>query len=268
MDAIQIKIRQPLFDTSIWTLLIVGAVAGSFAYVISHSSLKTLLSALAILVLGVQLPRLVGRRTRISRSLDAKKKERAKWGFHSRDREGPWINYIDYPLVKESAYAAGKRFYSEWLIIEDGRIIVNPGPSKVDPASGSVSYDYSVRCTYAWDGCTPKRFFFWFAILGTPDWWQVVENVTTLDEKNNCVQKSVFWQQAHHASLVHDALYQYLDSIPIAKRDVDRQFFEMLLDSGMPRLLAGIYHFFVRHFGAGDIKENDPKNSTALVNCS
>jgi hypothetical protein len=212
----------------------------------------------------VQLPRLVGRRTRLKRSREAKKKELENWGFHSRDREGPWINYIDYPLIKESKYAMGKRFYSEWLIIDDGKIIVNPGPSKLDSASGTVTYDYSVRRTYAWDGCTPKRFFFWFAILGTPDWWQVAETVTTLDDKNSYVKKSVFWQQAHHASLVHDALYQYLDSIPIAKRDVDRQFFEMLLDSVMPRVLARTYHFFVRHFGARDIKEDDPKENTKL----
>ena len=240
MDEIQIKTRQPFFDTSILTLLIVGAVACSLGYFIFHNSLKTLLVALAILVLGVQLPRVVGRRTRIRNSLDAKKKELKKWGFHSRDREGPWLNYIDYPLVKESAYAAGKLFYSEWLIIHDGKIIVNPGQSSVDP-SGSVIYNYCVRRTYAWDGCTPKRFFFWFAILGTPDWWQVTENVTTLDDKNNCVHKSVFWQQAHHASLVHDALYQYLDSI-----------------------LARIYHFFVRYFGARDIREDDPKANTAV----
>jgi hypothetical protein len=38
----------------------------------------------------------------------------------------------------------------------------------------------------------------------------------------------------------------------------------MLLDSVMPRVLARTYHFFVRHFGARDIKEDDPKENTKL----
>ena len=72
------------------------------------------------------------------------------------------------------------------------------------------------------------------------------------------------WQKAHHASLVHDVLYQYLHLIPIAKKDVDRLFFEMLLESDLSVEMAIIYHLAVKYFGAWDIKEDAPKGSSEL----
>lgn len=44
-------------------------------------------------------------------------------------------------------------------------------------------------------------------------------------------RKQVFWQRSHHASLVHDALYQYLHTLPISKTAVDQLFYDMLCDS-------------------------------------
>lgn len=64
----------------------------------------------------------------------------------------------------------------------------------------------------------------------------------------------MFWPVAHHASLVHDALYQYLNVAPISKADADELFRQLLIDNGLPRWLAGFYHWFVDHFGARDVK--------------
>ena len=48
-----------------------------------------------------------------------------------------------------------------------------------------------------------------------------------------------------HASLIHDALYQYLDNIPLSNVGVDRLFYHILLEAGMPKPLAKliIYQF-------------------------
>jgi len=265
MNTVRVKIRQPLFDISFIGALIFGAVVVLLVSKFLPSIIGTVSMAAIVICFGFGLPRWIGLGARKQRSEQAKQQEIEKWGFCSRDREGPWLNYIDYPLVKKSRHANNKRFYSEWLIIHDGLIIVNPGPSIVCPSTKSVVYDYTVKRTYAWDGCTPKRFFFWFALFGTPDWWQRSEKITTLNDAGGFSEKKVFWQLAHHASLVHDALYQYLDSIPISKRDVDRQFHEMLLDSDMPRMMAALYHLAVRFFGASDVGEVAPKKSSELV---
>ena len=44
---------------------------------------------------------------------------------------------------------------------------------------------------------------------------------------------------------MHDVLYQYLDSIPLTKDQVDRLFLEMLGDFKLRKL----YYLFVKHFG-------------------
>jgi hypothetical protein len=56
----------------------------------------------------------------------------------------------------------------------------------------------------------------------------------------------------YHASLVHDALYQYLDTIPVTKDQVDRLFLKMLGDFR----LRSIYYFFVKHFGAMGVEQH------------
>lgn len=219
------------------------------------ASLSLLLAAVVV-VLGIGFPRWVGFDIRLERATQSKTRERAKWGFHGRDREGPWINYVDRPVVARADCAQGKRFYSEWLIIHDGLIIVNPGESEVRRENGAwkVTYDLSVRRTYAWDGCTPKRFFYWVAVVGTPDWWHAPQKIETI-EVNDGVCSIVpqkpepIWQIAHHASLVHDALYQYLDHHPIAKEDVDGLFHAMLLKSNVPGPIAALYHWAVKKWG-------------------
>jgi hypothetical protein len=64
---------------------------------------------------------------------------------------------------------------------------------------------------------------------------------------NRHVKKEPFGQRAHHASLVHDALYQYLFSISIPKKDEDNLFHEMLIESGFSGIMAKMYHLAVRY---------------------
>jgi hypothetical protein len=260
-----IKLRRPFFDISLWAATVLGVFIVLSLYFVSPDFIPICLLFGVFLLLGLGLPRWQAKKENAKRAMIAKVKEHEKWGFHSRDREGPWINYVDYPLIRASQYAEGKQFYSEWLIIHNGLIIVNPGLSLVNLNDNTVNYDFSVKHAYAWDGCTPKRWFFWLVLIGTPDWAQKIEDIRTIDNETPCKKKEQFWQQAHHASLVHDALYQYLDSIPIPKRDVDNLFHEILIESGFSSIMAKIYHLAVRYLGARDVGENDPKSNTELA---
>ncbi len=157
--------------------------------------------------------------------------------------------------------------------------MVNPGKPSVDPDKTTVKYDFTNARAYAWDGCTPKRWFFWLALIGTPDWLQKNEGIKAVTRKTDnkskkkdtivkpdvdyeISDKTVFWQQALHASLIHDVLYQYLDSIPVSKRNVDKLFYEMLRESSVLWFVAKAYHFGVRYFGAWGIGEDDPKENS------
>lgn len=260
----EIKLSRPILDIG----FLIATLAGvAIVVILVFYARDFLIYAIVIgvfIYVGLGLPRWINRETRIARAFAAKQTEKEKWGLYSRDREGPWINYVDYPVVKNTPIAAGKRFYSEWLIIHESSIIVNPGASTVSLKNQTVKYDFSKKKTYAWDGCTPKRFFFWFIVIGAPDWWQKLETISVFSDSHRIHSKTVFWQLTLHASLIHDALYQYLDNIPIAKRDVDMLFFEMLINSGCPWLIAKLYHLAVRYLGARNIKENDPKKNSQL----
>ncbi|MEK6744510.1 MAG: hypothetical protein AABZ15_12925 [Nitrospirota bacterium] len=227
----------------------------------------SLLVVSAFVLLGLGWPRWVGFDIRLERAADRKTRERTKWGFHGRDREGPWINYVDHPVVVGAKCARGKekRFYSEWLIIHDGLIIVNPGKSRVKRENNvwKVTYNFAVRKTYAWDGCTPKRFFYWVAVVGAPDWWHAPQKIETIEFKDCAfsIEPKIpdpVWQIAHRASLIHDALYQYLDHHRIAKEDVDRLFHVMLLDSDVPGPIASCYHRAVKKWGPAREEGIDP----------
>ena len=99
------------------------------------------------------------------------------------------------------------------LIIEaDGRITVTQG--------------------YAWNGCSPKVCVFDF-LLGTPE---------------GVVYARTEKRKTYFASLVHDALYQFLpDGLPFRRRHADRFFLVLLGESEFaPRWL---YWAAVRLFG-------------------
>jgi hypothetical protein len=244
-------------DMSLKIALLIGVVLLLFLFWFYPNLIRLSLYAGCMLCLGLFLPRQAGWNIRERRAKNSKQAEYQKWGFASRDREGPWINYIDYPLVRQTSLADNKSFYSDWLVIDNGMVIVNQGTCEVNLESKKVSYDLTKPNAYAWDGCTPKRLFFWLALIGTPDWWHGEHKIQAITEQGELVDKKIFWQLCMHASLFHDALYQYLDNIPLSKIQVDQLFHDMLIEAGMPKLLAKAYHWSVDKFGADDVYPND-----------
>jgi hypothetical protein len=85
---------------------------------------------------------------------------------------------------------------------------------------------------YAWDGCSPK-FCIFDILIGTPD--GVVDSRTRKPK-------------TYYASLVHDALYQFLpDGVPLIRKQADGCFLKLMTETGFaPR---HIYHVAVRIFG-------------------
>lgn len=90
-----------------------------------------------------------------------------------------------------------------------------------------------ITTRYSWDGCTPKlRIFDWFYI-GIPD--------GAMSDKTGL-------PKAYHASLVHDALYQFLsEGVPYSRREADKMFLELLRETRFS--LRWIYYLAVRTFG-------------------
>ena len=88
--------------------------------------------------------------------------------------------------------------------------------------------------SYSWDGCTPKIKFFDLFYIGTPD--------GTLNKKTGK-------PKAYYASLVHDALYQFLDSedMPYSRQVADHIFYELLKESKFS--LGFVYFMAVRMCG-------------------
>jgi len=85
---------------------------------------------------------------------------------------------------------------------------------------------------YAWNGCSPK-FCVLDILIGTPD---------------GVVHAGTGKPKAYYASLVHDALYQFLPvAAPVTRRDADRCFLRLLAASDFkPRY---VYWLAVRVFG-------------------
>ena len=243
---------------------LLGLLLLGLAWLLQPLLLQYLLAGALPVYLGVLLPQLVGRRERLRRVRAARAASVERWGFCSRDRPGPWVNYIDFPLTVFCEEARGRFFYSEWLVIHDGRIIVNPGHSEVDLARGEVRYHFDRPRTYAWDGCSPKVPFYWLAIFGTPDWWEHLEDVACIRD-GEIRRRQVFWPVAHHASLVHDALYQFLNVSPLGKASADRLFLRMLRDAGMPRPLAWVYYLAVVLGGAPKMRQ--VRNGDSPLRC-
>ncbi len=85
---------------------------------------------------------------------------------------------------------------------------------------------------YAWNGCSPK-FCLFDILLGAPD--GVVDSRTGRPK-------------TYHASLVHDALYQFVpDRLPLTRRQADGCFLRLMQETGFrPR---AVYYVVVRLFG-------------------
>jgi len=89
-----------------------------------------------------------------------------------------------------------------------------------------------VTARYAWDGCSPK-FCLLDLNLGTPD---------------GVVDSSTKQPKTYYASLVHDALYQFLlDGLPLTRAQADNCFLRLMSQTQFtPRRL---YWMAVRAFG-------------------
>ena len=85
---------------------------------------------------------------------------------------------------------------------------------------------------YTWNGCSPK-FFVLDLLFGTPEG---VVNARTAQRKT------------YYASMVHDALYQFLgDGLPMTRAQCDLCFLFLMRESSFR--LAPLYWLFVRAFG-------------------
>jgi hypothetical protein len=94
------------------------------------------------------------------------------------------------------------------------------------------SGEVTIPASYAWDGCSPKVCVF-DLLIGTPD--GVIDSRTGRPK-------------TYYASLVHDAMYQFLlDDLPFQRRQVDACFRRLMAETGFgPRWL---YWAAVRVFG-------------------
>lgn len=124
-----------------------------------------------------------------------------------------FVEHSDYPV--QTSWRLKEPFEAEWLTIDcEGRVTVKANQNG-----------------YAWDGCTPKWSILNLFILGVPD---------------GHVDYRTGKPFTYYASMVHDALYQYLDTIPVTKDQVDRLFLEMLGDFKLKQ----VYYLAVKWFGA------------------
>jgi hypothetical protein len=90
----------------------------------------------------------------------------------------------------------------------------------------------SVTGGYAWDGCTPKMCFL-DLVIGTPD---------------GVVFLATGQPKTYYASLVHDALYQFLPAgLPLTRAQADRCFLVLMTESEFA--LRHVYYLAVRAFG-------------------
>jgi len=85
---------------------------------------------------------------------------------------------------------------------------------------------------YAWNGCTPKLCFL-DLLIGTPE---------------GAVYEPTGKRKTYYASLVHDALYQFLrEASPLTRREADRFFLRLMQESDF--VLARAYWLVVRVLG-------------------
>lgn len=92
--------------------------------------------------------------------------------------------------------------------------------------------DIIILRDYAWDGCTPK-FCFFDVLLGVPD---------------GAVHRVTGKPKTYYASLVHDALYQFLDvGLPFSRKEADGFFLRLMAETEFA--LRYVYYWAVRLFG-------------------
>lgn len=121
------------------------------------------------------------------------------------------------------------RWESGLLIQENIVFVDRKGVPRLELLRGGQIHIFS---NYAWDGCTPK-FCLLDIVFGIPD--GVVDSRTGRPK-------------TYHASLIHDALYQFLsDGSPVSRRSADACFLKLMSETGF--VFRYPYFFAVRVFG-------------------
>ena len=135
-------------------------------------------------------------------------KDTVRW-LYRLDRNFTWQSGLN--VSEDLVFYDGKGKVR--LIIEtDGRLTVTQG--------------------YAWNGCSPKIYFL-DLLFGMPD---------------GAVYKPTGKPKTYFASMVHDALYQFLGTgTPISRAQADRCFLRLMRESQF--VLRHVYWFAVRVFG-------------------
>jgi hypothetical protein len=127
-----------------------------------------------------------------------------------------WLYRVDEPFTWDSGLSIGADQYFK-DVAGVVRLVLHAG--------GRIT----VMAGYAWNGCSPKVCFC-DVILGTPDG---VVHVRTGRPKT------------YYASMVHDALYQFLDAdSPISRAQADACFLRLMAESDF--LLRHVYWAAVR----------------------
>ena len=131
----------------------------------------------------------------------------------------PWVYKLERCFCWESGCAVPDDYVffdsagKVWLFIE---------------RSGAIT----VMKGYAWNGCTPKVCFL-DLLIGTPE---------------GAVYGETGKRKTYYASLVHDALYQFLrEASPLTRGEADRFFLQLMQDSDF--VLARVYWLVVRSLG-------------------
>jgi hypothetical protein len=135
-------------------------------------------------------------------------KQAARWLFRL-GRSYSWQS--PYRLERDWAFQ-DKKGHTRLVLTADGTITVTRG--------------------YAWDGCTPKKCVL-DVVVGIPD---------------GVVYLPTGRPKTYYASLVHDALYQFLPvGLPLSRAQADRCFLLLMTDHRFaPRY---VYYWAVRAFG-------------------
>ena len=94
----------------------------------------------------------------------------------------------------------------------------------------------TIKAGYSHDGASPKLCLFG-RVIGTPD--------GKIDELTGV-------PITYHATLVHDALYQFLPHTPYSRKSIDDLFLDMLREADFQ--YAKLYHTAVRLFGGIFVK--------------